>query len=131
MCSRCDELEDRIAWLESELGIQRNLDLVSRIAATIKDHGLQSKRFGAAKLISALYLAKGRPLTTLQLMEAMPPRDFGEDERLPKIVTVYVCYARKHLGRGIIETIWGKGYRLTDEGVAMVDAILNPQRAAA
>jgi DNA-binding response OmpR family regulator len=122
MCARCEELEERVAWLESELGLQTHaltLDLLRSAMNT----GSTYKRKGAAALVAALYGAKGRPLDRLQLSERLPRG--GRDGRDERVVDVYICAARKELGADIIATVWGGGYRLTDTGMARVSAILS------
>lgn len=131
-CPHCAEKDDRIAWLESELGGRLAADLVDRIRSALIAGGRQSKRAGAAKLIAALYDARGRTMTRPQLSDALPST-LGHTERSDKIIDVWVCHARKSLGKDAIENVWGRGYRLTPIGMARVAAILNPnpQQAAA
>lgn len=131
MCERCPELEERIAWLESELGVQKDAATCERIHRALCDSTNGVGKPQAAKIIRALYAAKGRPVSKFQLMEAVPPRDFtAEDERDPKLVDVLVCYARKALGGDSIANVWGKGWYLTAAGMAKVGAILNPDPEA-
>lgn len=123
MCDRCPELEERIAWLESELGVQQAADMHQRLRRGLGHSAPRAN--GATRLISVLYAAHGRPLSYCQLLEGIPPQAGGDDERDSKIVAVWVSHARKALGRGLIETCWGYGYRLSDDGMARVAAILD------
>lgn len=129
MCERCADLEERVAWLESELGLRRDAERIERLKRAIPAYRLGG-RGQAAHLLDALYAAKGRTLTKLQILEALPS-PAGNDERGLKLVDVVVCIARAGLGKSAIETIWGVGYRLTDEGIQIVRAIVEPQAVAA
>lgn len=130
MCDRCEELEERVAWLESELGLQVSADLVDRIRRGLGGIGQQSKANGTARLIAALYAANGRPMTRWQLLDAIPSRA-GNEERNANIISVWVSFARKKLGPNAIHNAWDVGYRLTPEGMARISAILEPARARA
>lgn len=125
-CPHCAAKDERIAWLESELGLQRDetaRDKLRSALATATEnarHGMN----GTARFVLALYGARGRAMSSQQLLDAIPPRWGGDDERLPTIVRVWASSARKTLGKDAISTAWGSGYRLTPEGMARVGAIL-------
>lgn len=128
MCDRCAELEERVAWLESELGLQNDMTMAERLRRHFIDscgtgwRGQQ--RSGGVRVILALFAAKGRAMSRDQLLEAIPPFRGGDDERQPKIVDVWVCWARKAIGRDAISSVWGRGYQLTKAGVERVAAIV-------
>jgi DNA-binding response OmpR family regulator len=128
-CLRCAEKDARIAWLESELGLRLETDRYAvlrqamRLATT---HG-----WCAARFVDTLYAARGRAMTLEQIMDGMPPKAGGDDERDTRIVAVWVCRARKALGRDAIENVWGKGYRLTPLGMSRVAEMLSPTAEAA
>lgn len=126
MCARCEELEERVAWLEGELGLQREAWAVDtlRAAFAASPNRRAGSRLGAARLVLALYRAKGRPMTTYQLMEACPPTDRREDERSSNIVSVWAYFARQVLGKDAVASAWGQGYRLSEKGLSQVAAIL-------
>lgn len=131
MCSRCDDLEEQVAWLRSELGLQRDLATENRLCETIP-RGAHAGRPQLARFVMALYAAKGRPVTRFQLLEACPPTTADEDSRSEKILDVWVWRARGWLGRDAVLTLHGKGYRLSESGMAKVAALLgDDQRAAA
>lgn len=134
MCTRCEELEERVAWLESELGIQVDITAIERLRRYFLAQARQQgrSRAGAARFVMALYGLKGRAATRLQLLDATA-RDEADEGRAPKIIDVWVCIARRVLGHEAIETVWGSGYRLTAEGQARVAEIIGdvqPARAA-
>lgn len=134
MCQRCEELEERVAWLESELGLQRDADVEARMLAAFPHQAgvpYHPSRRGALRALLALYQAKGRPVTHLQILEAVPPANGGDDERTSNLVATWVCVARRIVGRDAIESVWGKGYRLTPTGLARVSAALEADRVAA
>lgn len=125
MCVRCEELQERVAYLESELGIQDTADIQDRLMRALRRPDAKwTKANGAARLIARLYAAKGKPVTTLQLLEATPAKAIY-DERNAEIVKVWICFGRKTLGKDAIVTVWGFGYRLSDTGMAQVTAILD------
>lgn len=124
-CQRCAHLEERVAWLESELGIQR--DAAKREALrreTVARSPHKFGRGGAADVVLALYEARGRVMSFGQILEAVPPRRGGSDERRADLVKVFVCVARKTIGKDAIDTIWGVGYRLTPAGMRRVAQIV-------
>lgn len=132
MCVRCEELEERVAWLEGELGIQRVADHVLALRqvldVALREQGAQRRgRNQSAELVMALYRANGRPLSRYQLLDAIPSPTGRE--RDAKIVDVWVCIARKGIGADAIENVWGRGYRLSQAGIARVAEALG-QRAA-
>ena len=129
MCDRCEELQESVAWLESELGIQRSADRVERIKSALFPYR-RSGRGQAAYLLEALYAAKGKVMTKLQILEALPSPSRNEERGL-KLVDVVVCIARASLGKGAIQTVWGLGYRMTDAGLEAIRAILEPEAVAA
>jgi hypothetical protein len=122
MCERCAELEERVAWLESELGIQGAAQRSRLLREALRDERGHRCR-GGASLLAALYDAQGRPLNRQQLLDSLPTLD-GQVDRCAKVVDVYVCVIRKTLGQGIISTVFGHGYRITEAGSEMVAAIL-------
>lgn len=128
MCQRCADLEERVAWLESELGLQSRADRLGRLRDALhKAKGsTRCGSGGATRLLLALYAAKGKPVSRFGLMEASPPANGEEDERDTKILDVWVCHARKLVGRDGIRNVYGFGFRLTETGMARVASILSP-----
>lgn len=131
MCDCHPELRERIAWLESELGISRRNEVFQALRAPAEP-GTRSSftRNQSAEVLAALYSANGRVLSRYQLLEAVPSPT-GNEDRNVKIVDVWICWARKHLGRDAIDNIWGRGYRLSPAGMARVAALIEPQKVAA
>ena len=133
MCLRCEELEERVAWLEGELGlVSENEQFRLLRTAMLAPSNSRSRvgRAAAVNLVLALYRARGRTLSRPQLLDAIPSPS-GNSERLDTIINVWVCFARRCFGNDAIESVWGKGYRLTDSGMTQVAAILEPGRIAA
>lgn len=113
-----EELQDEVVYLRGELGLLRDDDQIANLRRAYPMHR------GAARLVMALRAAGQRGLTYQQLDEAIPQvHDSGGDRGI-KIISVWASYARKALGPGVIETIWGKGLRLSPNGIALVDAAL-------
>lgn len=123
MTCDCEALRDRVAELESELGLRRQAELMHALALVGRE--LSDRRApSASRILAALYAAKGRPVSTDNLMRAAPNKGYHEDERLRNIVSVYVYYLRKALGKDAIETVYGFGYRLSAKGMAQAAAML-------
>jgi len=116
-----DELEDEVAYLRSELGLMRDDD---DVAALRQAYPMPRS---AARLVLALRAAGQRGLTYQQLDEALPQTRGPDGERQLKVLTVWACHARKALGSDAIQTIWGRGFRISPQGAARVDAALNTQ----
>lgn len=118
MCSRCDVLEEEVAFLKSELGLQAAADRVHTLRRELR------MRPGVAALVLRLYDAKGRLVTKAQCVEAIPAVWADREERSDTINNVYVSHARQALGKTAIETCWGEGFRMTETGRAKVAEIL-------
>ena len=115
------ELEDEVVYLRSELGLMRDDD---DLAALRQVYPMPRS---AARLVLALRAAGQRGLTYQQLDDALPQVRGAEGERQLKVFSVWAHYARKALGFDAVETIWGRGFRISPQGAARVDAALNTQ----
>ena len=125
-CPHCAEKDERIAWLEGELGLQRSSGEIDALyRAFPMAPGKHSCTGRAFDTILVLYHAKGRVVSRLQIMDAIPPKNGGDDERTAQSVSVWVLRARKMLGRDAIHSVWGRGYRLSDEAMIRVQAVLD------
>lgn len=127
-CPRCEELREEIAYLRSELGIQREADKIQRIRSALPR---RHSRGQTAQAIVALYDAKGRPVSKLQLLDAIPPKWDGADERGESIVNVWIWHARKALGFDAVQTVYAHGFALTPVGMERVAALLGETGSAA
>jgi DNA-binding response OmpR family regulator len=116
-CPHCDDLQERIAYLESELGLHLE---TQNMAALMTAFGL---RPGHCHLLLALYAARGKVVRPLQLEDAIPAKDENRD-RVAKIVDVYVCFIRKMMGKDTILNIWAQGYALSPQGQTRVAAAI-------
>lgn len=81
-----------------------------------------------AGLVSRLYAARGRVLTAEALSDSLsfvPGRldhaGVGDEAGLIKVM---VSKLRKRVGADAVETVWRRGYRLTETGLALCDAAL-------
>ena len=124
-----EELEEQVAYLKSELGLVAESDALHTLRLAMRVPGSVGRR-GPAMVVMALYKAHGRTLSKHQIMEAVPPRSGGDDNREPKIIDVWVSRARKSLGRDAIENVWGQGARLSPQGMALVAGLLGERAAA-
>jgi DNA-binding response OmpR family regulator len=69
-----------------------------------------------------LYAAKGNVVTRAYLYDNIPsPNERTNDSR---ILPTLICRLRQKLGgKHTIENVWGQGYRLTAEGIRIVDTL--------
>lgn len=124
MCERCAELEAENADLRRELAYELSLE-ASHVAA--ESLGLTPTE---GRLVFALYQAAGRTLSKAAL-DSCIPATLREERQDLKFVDVMVCRIRKKLGMGFIETVWGRGHRLSDAGNEVcAKALLARSRAA-
>lgn len=117
MCERCEELEERIAWLEGELHLRHETSDLGAIQAAYRLSP------GEAAILLSLYKARGRTMRSHVLLESLPARDHARD-RDPKSVDVRICRIRRRIGRDAISTIWGHGYSISETGASAVRATL-------
>ncbi len=112
-----DELRERIRVHEEIVGIRIEVPLVFGLTShEAMLFGLLLKRDLVTKEMAMLGLYGDRPNLDPEI----------------KIVDVYICKARKKLKRfGVeIETVWGRGFRLTAESKAIAQGLLDQARAA-
>ena len=70
-----------------------------------------------SSLFALLKRRLGQAVNRGALLDAAAFHHGWDSEPMPKVVDVYICRLRRKLkGTGFaIETVWGRGYRLTDE----------------
>lgn len=116
------ELEDEVTFLRGEMGM----------LVEVEDIRAVQDRWGAspheARTLLALHRAKGRCVSRDMLSETVPER-YGDRLRFP--ADIYVSRLRARMGKGAIETIWGRGYAITPYGAAQVESVLLTHRRAA
>lgn len=117
MCARCADLEERVAWLERELGMVRDIERHHRFRRAARLIP------STAEVVLRLYDAAGGVVTNAQILEMLPSGRLEKDV-LTNLTKVHMCRARRALGRDVVETQWGVGYRMTPQGRARVRAIL-------
>jgi DNA-binding response OmpR family regulator len=117
-CENCRVLEAKIAELETFLAPPDEEDVLAIRAA----FGCERN---AAALIFRLYEADGGMVTKRVLARGRPgiakekgPNDVDNS-------AVYVCRARRFMGKNSIYTVHGVGYGLTPEGISLVSQKLN------
>lgn len=117
MCGRCEELEEEVAYLKSELGLQVAAGEVAALKSAFKitDH--------KARVLLILYRARSRVASTAQLDDALPARYEGT-ERSSNFVSATISQLRKIVGADAIETIYASGYRLSEDMRARVAAAI-------
>ncbi len=114
---RIAELEEKVAYLEGELGLSMEAERYGVLRHT---YGIRPQ---SAMILLALYDAN-RPLSRGHLLDLLPTqREDGDDHA----ISVHVAYLRRILGRGAIRNIWGFGYVITPEGLSKVRSVLEPE----
>lgn len=106
-CAHCTQLEEENAYLRSELGLVSDAQLQSKL------QGMFGLRRSAAKLLEALYRAKGRVVDKRRLVEMI-----GSTDECGKTIDVLVCQLRRAIGTEAVETIHHQGIRIGPAGVA-------------
>jgi two-component system cell cycle response regulator CtrA len=112
-----DELRERVRVLEEMVGIRIDVPIIFGLTAHEAGvFGVLLKREIVTKEMAMLALYGDRPNHEVEI----------------KIVDVYVCKARKKLKRfGIeIETVWGRGFRLSAASKAIAQGLLDQARTA-
>jgi DNA-binding response OmpR family regulator len=111
-CPRCAALQERIEELEYELGVGNDV---------LKHHQLEKYfriRPQIARILMVLYAAGGRCVPDIVLFERMGSPLGGEQIQ---VVKVQISRLRKAVPESV-ETIWGRGYRITDAGKRAIEA---------
>lgn len=125
-CQRCEELREEIRFLKRQVAVEAEAAQVQCLAIMF---GLAPAE---AKMLAALYNARGRVLSPVQLDEIAPAERVRADERHMKHVDVRICRLRKKLcSPEAIKNVWGAGYHLTELGRLIVSEALEDNRAAA
>lgn len=117
-------LKEENAWLRSELKLQNEQTQYERIRRNL---GLSPAEF---LVVMALY-DTGRVLSQDYLERILPSSQCRAGERTLKLIQGYVCHIRQSIGYGAIATVWGGGYRLTNEGRLILREALGQARVAA
>jgi DNA-binding response OmpR family regulator len=112
MCPRCHELETELAALKASLSKAG----LPKVAAVARELGLTEVQ---ANIVIRLQRAKGAPVDKDSLSFEVP-----SDDHSPALINAHVNNIRKRLGFDFIETIWGRGFRLSASGMARVGAAL-------
>ncbi len=119
--ARIAELEDEVAWLRSELGLQLLDERAARLAAAFR---LTVQQARALEALAAM--KPGRFLTGRLLLERIT--DGVDDRRAQdrdKHPQVLVWKLRKRLGRDALINLHGFGYRLSDAARERVLAVFD------
>ena len=119
---RIAELEERVAWLESELGLVRAIEQEDAVRKAL--HLVPA----AMKCLSILYAAKGRVVLDGSIEDRLnPERDYASN-----IANIYTTRIRRALGKDSVERVRTQGFRLTRVGMERVRRIVEetaPNRA--
>lgn len=118
-CAHCADLEERIVWLEGELGWRQDR---LRFLVLRDAFGLTPRE---AAILELLYGANGKPVPRHRLTNAGRAEgdegDWGDPDNL---LNIYVTRLRKRLGHDAIVTLRASGYALSLKGLALVGGAL-------
>lgn len=122
---RISRLEEEVAFLKSELRDELNANRVKTLCSS----------FGLARqmveVLEILFDAYPRVVGSRRIEEMLPLVHDISERKSDKVVHVRIHQLRKAIGRDVIETAWGHGYRLTPKGRATVEQALNSRHQAA
>lgn len=124
-CPHCADKDERIAWLESELGLRAD-------AARLNDLRTRLRLAPREAKIALLLASASGVVTHAQIEEAIPePR--GDNFRHETFIRVYIAKLRDKLGSASIESVYGLGYQMRPEAKQRVldPKILSPKAEAA
>jgi DNA-binding response OmpR family regulator len=121
-CPHCEELRERIAWLEQELGL--------RMSNSVTDKVMRAFRLTPAEawFVIVLWEAKGRPVERHWLLDNKPVVRAKQTE-YPSLnmLRVYINKVRGQLGKDAIRAVWGIGYAMTPTGIELVNKALEQE----
>jgi len=121
-CERCEELKERIAWLETELGLRVKNDNTATIMQTFHLTPIE------AWFVLVLWEAKGRPVDRYWLLDNRPTtRDRISEYPSLNMLRVYINKVRAQIGKGSIKGVWGVGYAMTPEGMELITKTLKEE----
>lgn len=125
-----ESLEEQVARLTEERDYWRD---EARRNASVNQMDQLRRLFGLtpseAWVVGTLWRAKGAAVRRERLEEDLPGKDFDEREAGSNVVQVFVCRARKKLGRpDSIISVKPHGYRLCPRIVERLDTALKGLR---
>lgn len=120
-CKRCEELQERIAWLEDELGMREQAAQTRSLTSAF------NLTLAEAWYVTVLWSAKGRTLTKHWLEDNQPATGKTHQRRCESDsrVRVHMMRIKKKVGEGVIASDWGSGYYLTKHGMEVIGKILS------
>lgn len=113
MCSACEELREEVARLRRELAHEIDEMLSAKLKKV-----LGCRPQGAA-ILAALYRAGQRYTSDHALRAAV-----DSEAETRNLIKVQIWHLRKFLPQNTIESIYARGYRLTEEGRAHIAALV-------
>lgn len=116
-CAHCADLKERVAYLESELGLRVQGDKIRTLRTAFR---LSDQEARALLIIRD----RGQRYTSRPNLNDNLPSPLGRDERVVNIASKVVGNVRKKIGRDHVEVRSGFGYRLTEAGRSAVDSAL-------
>ena len=124
-CPHCADLRERVAWLESELSIQHDAGDMLKLKTAF---GMTPQ---CARIVLALHAAKGAPVSRQRIEELTEEFAYGnrgkgslDGETSNNLVSVAAHRVRGYLGHDTVLCLRGRGYALSDVGLAMVGEVL-------
>lgn len=116
------QLRAKLAEAEAELEAWRSYDAHDDKTLDMPARKLRAKlglrNLGTARTALALYHSPLKRLSIAQLAERVPPMNDGRHD--VNYFSAEVCYLRRAIGFESVSTLWGWGYELTPQGLAII-----------
>lgn len=112
-----EDLQERVAYLESELGLALELDKLAKLRRRYGAEPLQTR------MLLALHHRRGGLLSPAQLADAMHPNGSEQPATVVDTTRVHISRLRRNTAARV-QNVAGIGYRLDDAMRAEIDAIL-------
>ena len=109
-CADCEAMAHELDALRREVRGEGDVVRLGTLCATL------NLTRAHATVVMALYEAKGRAVSR-QRIEGLTSRLDGYESNT---VSTMISRIRSQIGRDLIETVWGLGYRLTIKGQSRV-----------
>lgn len=111
-----EDLREELAYVKGEMSEGEYGAIMLRLR---RRWGLTPKQ---SEVLLLLYDRSGRIVPKNAIMFRL--YQDADDRPEPKIVDVFISHLRAAMGHDAITTVWGRGYGLTVEGLAMVREVL-------
>lgn len=113
-CQRCEDKDAELAYLRSELAMVDEMETGRQLRLAV---GLGTHT--ETRILLHFMRCRHHMATRLQLADLL-----RNDDTNSTTVDAFMSRIRRHLGQDMFETFRGQGWRLTEAGLARLEAIL-------